>query len=68
MKPSNNNGSIIIRFAKFGHKYSLTNLGKFDDSVAIDKAKQICQDIQIDIDRGKFEAKNNDELFTTITL
>ena len=28
------------------------------------KASQICRDIQIDIDKGKFEAKNNDELFT----
>ena len=63
MQPTNNNGSIIIRFTKFSYKYSLTNLGKFDDESAIATAKSICTAIKTDIDIGRFAAKNNDELF-----
>lgn len=64
MQPTNNNGSIIIRFHKFAYKYSLTNLGKFDDKSAIAMAWKICTAIASDIDIGRFTAKNNDELFT----
>jgi integrase len=64
MQPTNNNGSIIIRFSKFGYKYSLTNLGKFDDVSAMGMAWKICQAISSDIDIGRFTPKNNDELFT----
>ena len=63
MQPTNNNGSIIIRFTKFSYKYSLTNLGKFDDASAIATAKSICTAIKTEIDIGRFAAKNNDELF-----
>lgn len=63
MQPTNNNGSIIIRFSKFGYKYSLTNLGKFDDSWSMATARNICAAIETDIDIGRFEAKSNDELF-----
>ena len=63
MQPTNNNGSIIIRFTKFSYKYSLTNLGKFDDVSAMGMAWKICQAISTDIDIGRFAAKNNDELF-----
>jgi len=64
MQPTNNNGSIIIRFTKFGYKYSLTKLGNFDDSTAIATAWQICKAIQGDMNIGRFTPKNNDELFT----
>jgi hypothetical protein len=64
MKATNNNGSIIIRFSKFGYKYSLTNLGKFDDATRLAKANEICTIIENDIKLGRFTAKNNDELFT----
>jgi Phage integrase family len=63
MQPTNNNGSIIIRFTKFRHKYSLTNLGKFDDATAIASAWQICKAILGDMNIGRFKPKNNDELF-----
>jgi integrase len=64
MQPTNNNGSIVIRFTKFGYKYSLTNLGKFDDSTAYREAMSICESIQVDIRLGRFSPKSNDELFT----
>ena len=64
MQPSNNNGSIIIRFTKFGYKYSLTNLGRFDDPSAMRTASQICCAIENDIDIGRFSARDSKELFT----
>ena len=64
MQARNNNGSIIIRFTKFGYKYSLSNLGKYEDDSAIATAKNICTAIQSDIDIGKFTCKDNNELFT----
>jgi integrase len=63
MRPTNNNGSIIIRFTKFGYKYSLTNLGKFNDSTAYREAMSICESIQVDIRLGRFSPKTNEELF-----
>jgi integrase len=64
MQPTNNNGSIIIRFTKFGYKYSLTQLGSFTNPSAISIANRICLAIANDIDIGRFTPKNNDELFT----
>ncbi len=63
MQPSNNNGSIIIRFTKFGYKYSLTKLGSFDDKDNHYEAVRICRAIELDISMGRFTATNNDELF-----
>ena len=65
MQPSNNNGSIIIRFTKFGYKYSLTNLGRFDDTDNHYEAIRVCRSIELDISMGRFTARSNDELFTT---
>ncbi|PZU94925.1 MAG: hypothetical protein DCE90_13990 [Pseudanabaena sp.] len=64
MKPTNNNGSIIIRFSKFGYKYSLTDLGRYDDNWAMATARNICAGIETDMKLGRFAAKDNDELFT----
>lgn len=63
MQPTNNNGSIIIRFTKFGYKYSLTNLGKFGDTSAMRMCLQVCNAIANDIDIGRFTPRTNDELF-----
>ena len=63
MQPTNNNGSIIIRFTKFSYKYSLTNLGKFDDHSAMRNSWQICSAIENDIDIGRFSARDSKELF-----
>lgn len=63
MQPNNNNGSIQIRFTKFGYRYSLNKLGKFDDDLAWSKACQICKAILGDMNIGRFTAKDNDELF-----
>ena len=64
MQPTNNNGSIIIRFTKFGYKYSLTNLGKFADTSAMRMCWQVCNAIGNDIDIGRFTAKNNEALLS----
>ena len=64
MQPTNNNGSIIIRFNKFGYKYSLGNLGKFDSSDNHYEAIRVCRNIELDISMSRFTAKSNDELFT----
>ena len=64
MQPTNNSGSIIIRFTKFGYKYSLSGLGKFNDKVAMATAKSICAVIETDIKLGRFTSKDNASLFT----
>lgn len=63
MKPSNNNGSIIIRFSRFGYKYSLSKLGDFSLKADLARAYDICIAIENDIKLGRFAAKNNQELF-----
>lgn len=63
MKPTNNNGSISIKFIKFDKKYILSGLGKFADTTAIATAKNICAAIQTDFDIGRFNCEDNKQLF-----
>lgn len=64
MQLTNNNGSVVIRFTKFGYKYSLSDLGKFASPDNHYEAIRICRNIELDISMSRFTAKNNDELFT----
>ena len=64
IKPSNNNGSILIRFTRNKTKYTLSNLGQFSDRKSIDTATLICERIASDIAIGLFTASNSEELFT----
>lgn len=63
MQPSNNNGAIQIRFRKFSYSYSMSKLGRYDDTRSLRQAQSICDAIDNDIKLGRFTAKNNDELF-----
>lgn len=61
-KPLNDKGNLRIRFTHNSVRYTLNNLGKFDDVVAIKQAQIICDRISLDITLDKFFALNNDEL------
>ncbi len=63
MQPTNNDGSIIIRFSKFEYKCSLAKLGLSDSHKCLNKAIEICAIIENDMKLGRFTAKNNDELY-----
>jgi len=56
--PLNNHGSITIHFQYQGktYKFSPIKRGKYDDPVALGKAKSICQQIELDIVNGNFDS------------
>ena len=60
--PLNDKGNLRIRFTHNNVRYTLNNLGKFDDVVARKQAQVICDRISLDITLDKFFASNNDEL------
>lgn len=61
-KPLNDKGNLRIRFTHNNVRYTLNNLGKFEDVVAKKQAQIICDKINVDIALGKFLASDNDEL------
>lgn len=63
-KPLNDKGNLRIRFTHNNVRYTLNNLGKFDDVVARKQAQVICDRISLDIALDKFFALNNHELAT----
>lgn len=60
--PLNNNGAIRIRFSHQGIRFTLSNLGQFEDRIAYQHAEGICKKIAVDIASGNFTATNNAEL------
>lgn len=54
-----NNGSIRIRFKFQGKKFTLTDLGNYDDAIAMGRAIGIKSQIDLDIKLGKFYAVDN---------
>lgn len=61
-KPLNDKGKIRIRFTHQGTRFTLSNLGDYDNPTALRKAQMICDKIKFDIDTGNFVAENNGEL------
>ncbi|MCP2731230.1 tyrosine-type recombinase/integrase [Limnofasciculus baicalensis] len=61
-RPSDNHGSIRIRFTHNGIRFTLGSLGQYGDSIALKHAQTICDRIALDIASGNFTATNNGEL------
>ena len=64
MPLKSNNGSIRLYFTFNGTEYSMSKLGKFSDSLAIDQAYRILKAVETDISIGRFNCKDSKELFT----
>lgn len=60
--PNNNNGLLRIRFKYNGINFTLTNLGRVQDTIAYNHAQNICDMIRRDINLGVFTPTNNAEL------
>lgn len=60
--PNNNNGLLRIRFKYKGVNFTLNNLGRVEDSLAYNRAQNMCDTIRRDIQLGSFTSTNNAEL------
>jgi len=54
IKPSDNHGSITIRFTYQGQRYQLSGLGSYSNIVALNRAGLIAYQIYLDCLNGKF--------------
>lgn len=61
IKPKNNNGAIAIQFVINGHTYKFNPIhrGKFDNDLDMAKAKNVCQQIEMDLLTGHFDSSLN---------
>lgn len=57
IKPSNNNGAILIRFSVAGHRYHLSPIpgGRFDNKQDLKVAQAIATRISLDVLSGNFD-------------
>lgn len=57
IKPKNNNGAIAIQFNIDGrtYKFSPVHRGRFDNDMDMAKARQICEQISLDLLLGQFD-------------
>lgn len=60
--PINDKGKLRVRFTYGGVRFTLGNLGDYNDKIAFLHAQSICDRIALDIASGNFEPTNNGEL------